>query len=110
MRSASNCTCGNWRANCSLRHQCVVARLPSSSPVAASSRLPEHTLVTRAPRAAQRCTKRRVRASAIAVSTPSPPATSSVSTSLARGSATAAQATPDELRTSPGCAATTLSA
>lgn len=63
------------------------------------------TLVTRAPRFAQRCTKRCRRVSDMSRLTPSPPAISSVSTALAGGSASAAQLTPDELRTSPACAA-----
>ena len=48
---------GYFSRNRSAKPQCVVARLPSSKPVAATSPTPEHTLAMAAPRLCQRCSQ-----------------------------------------------------
>jgi hypothetical protein len=87
-----------------VRCQCVVARLPSSSPASASTKIPEQTLAMRVPRLATALTKLLTHVLRAAASTPSPPEMISVVIALGGPNLRASISAPDVLRTGPGLA------
>ena len=110
MASGSTVIVGKRSASSSQLFQCVVARLPSSRPAAASTNAPLHTdAVRRARRAACRIASI-IASSWTASRTPSPPATTRVSSAVVAMSATGAVATnriPPDVTISPGLDAAT---